>query len=78
MATLPCGQSDISQMAVKGLQSMNFTQRTKRKPPAEFNMNRDDRQDVYATFEKLADPGIAIVGTFHIPLVCQGCEFIIS
>jgi len=77
LATLPCGQSDISQIAIKGLQAMNFTQSTKRKPPEEFNMNRDDRQDVYATFEQLGDPGVAIVGTFHILLLCQGYEFII-
>lgn len=77
MATLPCGQSDISQMAIKGLQAMNFTQSTKRKPPKEFNMNKDDRQDVYATFEQLGDPGVAIVGAFHILRVCEVYEFTI-
>jgi len=71
MATLPCGQTDITQMAVKALQSMNFSQSTRRKPPEEFNMNRDDRQDVYSTFEQLGDPGVTIVGASHVLLVGQ-------
>jgi hypothetical protein len=70
MATLPCGQSDISQTAIRGLKAMNFTPKAKRKPPEDFNMNRDDRQEVYAVFEQLGDPGIALVGAFHILLVC--------
>lgn len=68
ITTLPCGQMDISQMAVKGLITMASSGNTKRKQPDESYIAKDEQHDLYSTFEQLADPGVPVVGAFIFSL----------
>ena len=71
MSTLPCGQMDIVQMAVKALKTMATGGNLKRRPPDEMYINKDERQTLYNTFEQLGDPGVPVVGASYIRVVRQ-------
>ena len=58
-------------MAVKGLITMASSGNIKRKQPDELYISKDEQQDIYSTFEQLADPGVPVVGVSPIPLICQ-------
>jgi len=68
ITTLPCGQLDISQMAVKGLVTMASSDNTRQKQPDELYISKDEQHDLYSTFDQLADPGVPVVGASPI---CQ-------
>lgn len=59
---------DISQMAVKGLITMASSGNINGKQPDELYISKDEQQDIYSTFEQLADPGVPVVGAPHILL----------
>jgi hypothetical protein len=71
MATIPCGQMDISQMALKALRAIASSGNVRRKAPDGMYVSKDDRSTFYSSFEQLGDPTVPIHGSSHILFVCR-------
>ena len=62
IATLPCGQMDISQMAATGLKAMASSGNIEHKSLNEPYISKEEQQTLYSIFEQLVDSGVPIIG----------------